>query len=38
LLEAQTAWLSANSDKIEAEIGAKMSEIYLRRAIGTLED
>jgi len=36
LLEAQTAWLSANSDKIEAEIEAKMSEIYLQRAIGTL--
>ena len=34
LLEAQTAWLSANSDKIEAEIEAKMSEIYLRRAMG----
>ena len=38
LLEAQTAWLSANSDKIEAEIEAKMSEIYLRRAIGMLGD
>ena len=38
LLEAQTAWLSANSDKIEAEIEAKMSEIYLQKAMGTLRD
>ncbi len=36
LLEAQTAWLSANSDKIEAEIEAKMSEIYLQKATGVL--
>ncbi len=36
LLEAQTAWLSANSDKIEAEIEVKMSEIYLQKAMGTL--
>ena len=36
LLEAQTAWLSANSDKIEAEIEAKMSEIYLQKAMGML--
>jgi len=36
LLEAQTAWLSANSDKIEAEIEVKISEIYLQKAMGTL--
>lgn len=36
LLEAQTAWLTAKSDKIEAEIDAKMSEIYLQKAVGQL--
>ncbi|MCK9155305.1 MAG: TolC family protein [Paludibacteraceae bacterium] len=36
LLEAQTAWLTAKSDKIEAEIDAKMTEIYLQKAIGQL--
>ena len=36
LLEAQTVWLSANSDKIDAEIEAKMSEVYLQRAMGRL--
>jgi outer membrane protein TolC len=36
LLEAQTAWLTANSDKIDAEIEAKMSEIYLQKATGIL--
>lgn len=36
LLEAQTAWLAANSDKIDAEIEAKMSEINYQKAIGKL--
>jgi len=36
LLEAQTAWLSANSEKIEAEIEVKMSEIYLQKVVGKL--
>jgi len=36
LLEAQTAWLTAKSDKIEAEIDAKMTEVYLQKAIGQL--
>ncbi len=36
LLEAQTAWLSASSDKIEAEIEVKVSDIYLQKAMGTL--
>ncbi|HOI26356.1 MAG TPA: TolC family protein [Paludibacteraceae bacterium] len=35
-LEAQTAWLTAKSDKIEAEIDAKMTEVYLQKAIGQL--
>lgn len=36
LLEAQTAWLSANSDKIDAEIDAKVSEINYQKAIGKI--
>lgn len=36
LLEAQTAWLSAKSSKIESEIEAKLAEVYLQKAIGTL--
>lgn len=36
LLEAQTAWLSANSDKIDAEIDAKISEINYQKAIGKI--
>ncbi|MDR1729513.1 MAG: TolC family protein [Prevotellaceae bacterium] len=36
LLEAQAVWLSANSDKIDAEVEAKMSEVYLQKAMGTL--
>ena len=34
VLEAQTAWLKANSEKIDAEIGIKLSEVYLSKAIG----
>lgn len=36
LLEAQTAWLSAQSDKIDAQIDVKLTEIYLRKAVGQL--
>ena len=34
LLAAQTAWISANSDKIDAGIDARMCELYLRKAVG----
>ena len=34
LLAAQTAWISAYSDKIDAGIDARMCELYLRKAIG----
>lgn len=37
VLEAQTAWLSAQSDKIDAQIDMKMSEVYLNKAMGTLK-
>lgn len=36
VLEAQTAWLSANSEKIDAQIDVKLTEIYLRKATGQL--
>ncbi|MBR5398863.1 MAG: TolC family protein [Bacteroidales bacterium] len=34
LLAAQTAWISANSDKIDAGIDARLCELYLRKAVG----
>ncbi|MDO5571551.1 MAG: TolC family protein [Bacteroidales bacterium] len=34
VLEAQTAWLKAQSEKIDAEIGIKLSEIYFYKSIG----
>lgn len=37
VLEAQTAWLSAQSSKIDAQIDLKMSEIYLNKSMGTLK-
>ena len=36
VLEAHTAWLSAQSEKIDAQIDVKLTEIYLRRATGEL--
>ena len=37
VLEAQTAWLSAQSDRIDAQIDVKLTEIYLRKAMGVLK-
>lgn len=37
VLEAQTAWLSAQSGKIDAQIDVKMSEVYLNKSMGTLK-
>lgn len=37
LLEAQTAWLQAHSEKIDAQIDVKLTEIYLKKSLGTLE-
>ncbi len=34
VLEAQTAWLSANSEKIDAEIDVRLSKVYLAKALG----
>ena len=36
VLEAQTAWLSAQSDKIDAQIDVKLTQVYLRKSMGTL--
>lgn len=36
VLEAQTAWLSAQSEKIDAQIDVRLTEIYLKKSLGTL--
>ena len=36
VLEAHTAWLSAQSEKIDAQIDVKLTEIYLQKSLGTL--
>lgn len=37
VLEAQTAWFSAQSGKIDAQIDVKMSELYLNKSMGILK-
>lgn len=36
VLQAQTAWLSAYSTLVEAEIDVRLADLYLMRALGTL--
>ncbi|MBO4827736.1 MAG: TolC family protein [Prevotella sp.] len=36
VMEAQTAWLQANTQRIEAEIDVKLSEVQLQKALGTM--
>lgn len=36
VLEAQTAWLSANADVIDTRIELKLCEVYLKKAYGVL--
>lgn len=36
VLAAQTAWLAANSEKIDAEIGVRLAHTYLSKVLGTL--
>ena len=36
VMEAQTAWLQAQSQKIDAEIDVKLSHVNLQKALGTL--
>ena len=37
VMEAQTAWLQAQSQKIDAEIDVRLSQVDLQKALGTLE-
>ena len=37
VMEAQTAWLQAQSQRIDAEIDVKLSQVNLQKALGTLE-
>lgn len=37
VMEAQTAWMEAQSQKIDAEIDVRMSHVDLRKAMGELE-
>ena len=37
VMEAQTAWLQAQSQKIDAEIDVKLSQVNLQKALGTLQ-
>lgn len=37
LLAAQTAWVSAHSEVIDAEINARLTQVYLKKSLGTLE-
>ena len=37
VMEAQTAWLQAQSQKIDAEIDVKLSQVDLQKALGMLE-
>lgn len=37
VMEAQTAWLQAQSQRIDAEIDVKLSQVDLQKVLGTLE-
>lgn len=37
VMAAQTAWLKANSEKIDAEIDVQLCDVYLSKVLGTLE-
>lgn len=36
VMEAQTAWLQASSEKVDAEIDVRLCEVYLQKVLGTL--
>ena len=36
VMTAQTAWLKANSEDIDAQIEVRLCDVYLSRALGTL--
>lgn len=37
VMTAQTAWLKANSEKIDAEVDVQLCDVYLSKALGRLE-
>lgn len=37
VIAAQTAWLQANSEKIDAEIGIRLCNVYLSKVLGNLK-
>jgi len=37
VLAAQTAWLKANSEKVDAEIDVQLSYVYLNKVMGTMK-
>lgn len=37
VIAAQTAWVKANSEKIDAEIGIRLCEVYLSKVTGTMK-
>lgn len=37
VIAAQTAWLQANSEKIDAEIGIQLCKVYLSKVLGTMK-
>ena len=37
VMEAQTAWLSAQSEQIDAQIDVRLAQAYLQKAMGTLD-
>ena len=36
VMEAQTAWMQAQSQKIDAEVDVKISQVNLKKALGIL--
>lgn len=36
VMEAQTAWLKANSERVDAQIDVQLCNIYLKKTLGTL--
>jgi outer membrane protein TolC len=37
LMEAQTAWLKAKSEDIDAQIDVQLCQVYLQKALGSLK-
>ena len=36
VMEAQTAWLKANSEEIDASIDVRLCNVYLSKVLGTM--